>query len=62
MARPGLDATVTARLAKALHQAEASRRRSSPTPRRRNTLAAVTDPSLLHAGVLTYYRQAGLRR
>jgi TRAP transporter TAXI family solute receptor len=61
MARPGLDATVAARLAKALHQAE-----GAPSPQLaettvKNTLAAITDPSLLHEGVLAYYRQAGLR-
>src|SRR5437016_10287014 len=48
MARPGLDAAVAARLAKALHQAEAkpSAQPAEPTPK--NTLAALTEPSLLH--------------
>jgi TRAP transporter TAXI family solute receptor len=60
MARPGLDEAVVMRLAKALHQGE-----GKPSPQlgqttARNTLAAVTSPSVLHPGVLAYYRQAGL--
>lgn len=60
MARPGLDDALVVRLAKALHQAE-----GKPSPQlgettARNTLAAVTSPSVLHPGVLAYYRQAGL--
>ncbi|CAN5223833.1 TAXI family TRAP transporter solute-binding subunit [soil metagenome] len=60
MARPGLDDALVMRLARALHQAE-----GKPSPQlgettARNTLAAVTSPSVLHPGVLAYYRQAGL--
>jgi TRAP transporter TAXI family solute receptor len=62
MARPGLDAAIAARLAKALHQAEAKPSPQLADTTAQNTLAAVTDPSLLHAGVLAYYRQAGLSR
>ena len=51
---------VVTRLARALHQAE-----GRPSPQLgettvKNTLAAVTTPSLLHPGVLAYYRQAGI--
>jgi len=60
MARPGLDATVVARLAKALHQAEGKPSQQLGETTAKNTLAAVTNPSLLHPGVLAYYRQAGL--
>jgi len=60
MARPGLDAAVAARLAKALHQAEGSPSQQLGETTAKNTLAAVTTPSVLHTGVLAYYRQAGL--
>jgi len=60
MARPGLDASVVQRLAKALHQAEAAASPQLVDTTARNTLAAVTDPALLHPGVAAYYRQAGL--
>jgi TRAP transporter TAXI family solute receptor len=62
MARPGLDATIVARLAKALHQAEAKASPQMAETTAKNTLAAITDPSLLHPGVLAYYRQAGLSK
>jgi uncharacterized protein len=62
MARPGLDDAVAARLAKALHQAEGAASPQLAETTAKNTLAGVTDPSLLHPGVLAYYRQAGLRR
>jgi hypothetical protein len=62
MARPGLDAAVVARLAKALHQAEAKPSPQLVETTAKNTLAAVTDRSALHPGVLAYYRQAGLSR
>ena len=59
LARPGLDDAVATRLAKALHQAEAN-----PSPQLGRTTAkdtlAVATPSLLHPGVLAYYKQAGL--
>jgi TRAP transporter TAXI family solute receptor len=62
MARPGLDAQVAARLAKALHQAEATSSAQLTETTVKNTLSALTDPSLLHPGVLAYYRRAGLTR
>ena len=62
MVRPGLDAAIAARLAKALHQAERTPSVPLAETTAKNTLAAVTDPSVLHPGVLAYYRQAGLSR
>jgi TRAP transporter TAXI family solute receptor len=59
MARPGLDAAVVARLARALHRAEATPAPQLADTTARNTLLAAT-PAMLHEGVLTYYRQAGL--
>lgn len=59
MARPGLDNDVVTRLAKALHRAEAKPPPQLAETTAKNTLAAAT-PSLLHPGVLAYYRQAGL--
>ncbi len=59
LARPGLDNDVAARLAKALRQAEATPSPQLADTTVRNTLAAAT-PSMLHPGVLAYYRQAGL--
>jgi TRAP transporter TAXI family solute receptor len=59
LARPGLDSEIAARLAKALRQAEATPSPQLADTTARNTLAAAT-PSLLHPGVLAYYRQAGL--
>ncbi len=60
MARPGLDAAVVTRLAKALHQAEGKPSQQLGETTAKNTLSAVTASSLLHPGVLAYYRQAGL--
>ena len=62
MARPDLDAAIVTRLAKALHQAEAKPSPQLAETTARNTLAAITDPSVLHAGLLAYYRQAGLSK
>jgi TRAP transporter TAXI family solute receptor len=62
MARPGLDAAIAARLAKALHQAEAKPSPQLGETTAKNTLAAVTDTSVLHPGVVAYYRQVGLSR
>jgi uncharacterized protein len=62
MARSDLDAAIVARLAKALHQAEAKPSPQLAETTAKNTLAAITDPSVLHPGVLAYYRQAGLAR
>ena len=62
MARLGLDDAVAARLAKALHQADGAASPQLAETTAKNTLAGVTDPSLLHPGVLAYYRQAGLSR
>jgi TRAP transporter TAXI family solute receptor len=61
MARPGLDEAVVVRLAKALHQGEGKPSQQLGETTARNTLGAVTSPSVLHPGVLAYYRQAGLR-
>ncbi len=61
LARPGLDIAVAARLAKALRGAEATPSPQLAETTARNTLAAAT-PSMLHPGVLAYYRQAGLSR
>jgi hypothetical protein len=60
MARPGLDAAIVVRLAKALHRAEAAPSPQLAETTARNTLAAITDPSLLHPGVLAYYHDAKL--
>lgn len=60
MARPGLDEAVAFRLAKALHAAEAAPPPQLADSTAKNTLAALTDPNLLHPGVQAYYRQAGL--
>ncbi len=60
LARPGLDDAVALRLAKALHQAEAARSPQLVDTTARNTLAAITDPKLLHPGVARFYREAGL--
>ena len=48
--------------AKALHQAEATPSAQLAETTARNTLSGVTDPKLIHPGVLAYYRQAGLVR
>jgi uncharacterized protein len=60
MARPDLDEAVVTRLAQALHRAEAKPSAQLAETTAKNTLAAAT-PSMLHPGVLAYYRQAGLR-
>lgn len=59
MARPGVDPSIAARIAKALHQAEATRLPRLADTTVANTLGALTDPALLHPGVAAYYRQAG---
>jgi hypothetical protein len=59
LARPSLDDAVVMRLARALHQAEAKPSAQLAETTARNTLAAAT-PSMLHPGVLAYYKQAGL--
>src|SRR5689334_9664891 len=53
LARPSLDDTVAARLARALHRAEASPRPQLAETTAKNTLMAAT-PSMLHPGVLAY--------
>jgi uncharacterized protein len=60
MVRPGLDEAVVSGLAQTLPSAQ-----KNPSPQladttATNTLAAITDPNLLHPGVRAYYRQAGL--
>jgi len=62
MARPGLDEAIAFRLAKALHLAEAAPSAQLAETTAKNTLSGVTDPKLIHPGVLAYYRQAGLVR
>ena len=52
---------VVMRLAKALHQAEGKPSAQLTETTAKNTLAAAT-PSMLHPGVLAYYRQTGLAR
>ena len=59
MVRPSLDEKFVARLAQALHRAEAKPGPQLAETTAKNTLAAAT-PSMLHPGVLAYYRQAGL--
>jgi TRAP transporter TAXI family solute receptor len=60
MVRPGLDEAIVSRIAKALHAAEATPSPQLADTTAKNTLAAITDPDLLHPGVRAYYRQAGL--
>ncbi|MFI5002264.1 MAG: TAXI family TRAP transporter solute-binding subunit [Reyranellales bacterium] len=60
LARPGLDETVAFRLAAALHRAEATPSPQLAETTAKNTLAAITDPKLLHVGVARCYREAGL--
>jgi hypothetical protein len=60
MVRPGLDEAVVSRIARALHAAEAAPSPQLADTTVKNTLAAITDPNLLHPGVQAYYRQAGL--
>ncbi len=62
MARPGIDAAIAARLAKALHAAEKKAGPQMTETTAANTLAGVTHQGLIHPGVLAYYRQAGLVR
>ena len=62
MARPGLDEAIAFPLAKALHLAEAAPSAQLAETTAKNTLSGVTDPKLIHPGVLAYYRQAGLVR
>ena len=53
----------SARLAKALHKAEAEIARLLPQAAEttaRNTISALPRPDLLHAGVASYFREAGL--
>lgn len=60
LVRPSLDTALVTRLAKALHLAEAKPSVQMAETTAKNTLAAITTPSVLHPGVLAYYRQAGL--
>ena len=61
MVRPDLDNEIVMRLAKALHGAEATPSAQLAETTAKNTLGAAT-PSMLHPGVLAYYKQAGLAR
>lgn len=63
MARPGLDEASAYRLAKALHEGEATiaaRLPQAAETTARNTVSAVPDPAALHPGVRRYLREAGL--
>jgi len=60
MARPGLPNEVAARLARALHKAEAAPSKQLAETAARNTLGAAPGLAVVHPGVLAYYREAGL--
>jgi uncharacterized protein len=63
--RPSLEESVVYRLAKALHGAEGDLARRLPQARETtaaNTLASVPNVQLLHAGVVRYFKDAGLFR
>ena len=63
MMRPDLDPALAARLAKALHKAEAEIARLLPQAAEttaRNTISALPRAELLHPGVASYFREAGL--
>jgi TRAP transporter TAXI family solute receptor len=60
MARPGLPNEVAARLARALHKAEAVPSQQLAETTARNTLGAVPSLAVVHPGVVAYYREAGL--
>ena len=63
LVRPDLDEGVVHRLAKALHTAEAGLARRLPQAAEttaRNTIATVPRAGLLHPGVISYFRAAGL--
>lgn len=60
LARPGLPNDVAARLAKALHKAEASPSPQLAETTVRNTLNAAPSLVTVHPGVVAYYREAGL--
>jgi hypothetical protein len=59
MARPTLDTEVASRLARALHKGESARPPQLAETTAKNTLTAAT-PSMLHPGVVAYYRQVGV--
>jgi TRAP transporter TAXI family solute receptor len=63
LARPDLDEAIAYRLAQALHKAETILPAKLPQAGEttaRNTVSAVTDPTLLHPGVRRYLREASL--
>ncbi len=63
LARPGFDADLAYRLAKALHKAEpalAAKLEQARETTAANTLAAAPRPGLVHPGVLKYLREIGL--
>lgn len=60
MARPGLPNALAARLARALHKAEATPSPQFAESTARNTLSAAPSLVVLHPGVVGYYREAGL--
>ena len=60
MVRPGLPNEVAARLARALHKAEAVPSQQLAETTARNTLGAVPSLAVVHPGVVAYYREAGL--
>lgn len=65
LARPTLPEDVAYRLARALHRGEAALGARLPQAREStlaNTLAAAPRRDLIHPGVLSYLREAGLLR
>ena len=63
LARPSLDDDIAYRLARALHQGEASFARRLPRAREStaaNTAAAAPKPALIHPGVRRYLHEIGL--
>jgi TRAP transporter TAXI family solute receptor len=60
LARPGLPNEVAARLAKALHKAEPAPSSALAETTVRNTLNTVPSLVVVHPGVVSYYREAGL--
>lgn len=63
LARPGFDAEMAYRLARAIHRAEpalAARLEQARETTAANTLAAAPRPGLVHPGVLKYLREIGL--
>ena len=63
MVRPGVDEALVARIARALHRAEAELAQRLPVAAEttaQTTLGAVTSVDVLHPGVVRYFREAGV--